>query len=73
MRLGSAGGVDDILSHPWLKEIDPKAVLQKRIDPPMKPALTDNPLDISNFKEFNEQESKVTHVPAELQIKVSKN
>jgi len=47
-RLGS-GGIQEVLSHPWLSKLDSSKILAKTIEAPMKPKLSSNPLDVSNF------------------------
>ena len=44
--MGANGGVDEILSHPWLSQLDAKAILAKEVEPPMKPNLSTDPLDV---------------------------
>ena len=48
-RLGSNGGIEEILSHPWYASIDQKALINKQIVPEFKPKLSKNVLDVSNF------------------------
>ena len=36
-RLGSKGGVDEVMSHPWLSDINVNKLLTKDLEPPMKP------------------------------------
>ena len=40
-RLGSKGGAKEILSHPWFKDLDRKAVEQQSMTPPFKPDFKD--------------------------------
>ena len=48
-RLG-AKGAKQVLTHPWIEEIDYEKIEDKTICPPFKPALNkDDPLDVSNF------------------------
>ena len=56
-RLGSKGGVDEVLAHPWFKELDAKAVAGKKIKAPFIPKLSSRIDDISNFDdEFTSEE-----------------
>jgi len=48
-RLGSVSGLEEILSHPWYQSIDQGALLSKSINPELKPKLSKNALDVSNF------------------------
>ena len=48
-RLGTNGGIEEILSHPWYASIDQKALISKQIVPEFKPKLSKNVLDVSNF------------------------
>jgi len=36
-RLGTQGGLDAILAHPWLDQIDSERILEKTIEAPTKP------------------------------------
>jgi serine/threonine protein kinase len=38
-RLGSCGGVSEIVAHPWLSSVSMIEVLSKRIPPPIKPGI----------------------------------
>ena len=49
-RLGRKGDVQEILAHPWFKEINADDLLAKKIDPPFIPELK-NKDDTSNFDE----------------------
>ena len=44
-RLGTQGGLDEVLAHPWFAEIDPKTILSKEYPSPMKPILSENQFD----------------------------
>ena len=50
-RLGAQGGVDELLAHPWLSTLDSNDILAKKIEAPMKPKLSNDPLDVSNFED----------------------
>ena len=49
-RLGQKGDAAEVLAHPWFKEIDQKALVEKKLVPPFKPTIKD-PNDMSNFDE----------------------
>ena len=36
-RLGSKGGAQEVISHPWFDDIDKDALMQFKLDPPFKP------------------------------------
>jgi serum/glucocorticoid-regulated kinase 2 len=60
-RLGTKGGISEVLSHPWLKGIDNKALLSKKIPATYKPTVSKDPFDVSNFdKEFTDEENAIT-------------
>jgi len=40
-RLGTQGGVKEILSHPWFADLDIKKVESQSIPPPLKPDIKD--------------------------------
>ena len=59
-RLGGVMGSEEVLAHPWLSVLDIDDVLNKKIDAPIKPKVSDDPLDVSNFRTMAEaQEEKV--------------
>ena len=47
-RLGQNKGVEDILGHPWFKNLDMKQLLAKKIQSPYVPPVA-NKQDLSNF------------------------
>ena len=52
-RLGClAGGYRDIKKHDWLKEVNFGKLIQKKIQAPWVPDITD-PLDTSNFESLD--------------------
>ena len=38
-RIGSDGGIDQILKHPWFAEIDIEKLLRKELTPPFIPVV----------------------------------
>jgi protein-serine/threonine kinase len=46
--LGQKNDVEDILGHPFFKEIDREKMAKKQIQPPFKPDIKSN-VDLSNF------------------------
>ena len=39
MRLGSKGEVNEVLFHPWFKDLDRSKVFKKQIKPPYMPKV----------------------------------
>jgi serum/glucocorticoid-regulated kinase 2 len=64
-RLGTKSGLKEILDHPWLKDyFDQENVMEKTIEAPMKPKLSADPLDVSQFDTvFTSEEAMVSIVP----------
>ncbi|XP_059062031.1 cAMP-dependent protein kinase catalytic subunit 1-like [Achroia grisella] len=57
-RVGSLkGGVYDIKSHPWFKDISWQSILNQRVQPPFLP-LCPAPGDTSNFPEISQSKLK---------------
>ena len=48
-RLGSKGGLAEIVAHPWFSDISADQLINKQIKPDFKPKLSKNILDVSNF------------------------
>jgi serine/threonine protein kinase len=48
-RLGTHGGIKEIMQHPWFSDIDVNALLARKIIPEFTPKLSQNILDVSNF------------------------
>ena len=49
------GGVDDVMKHPFFKDIDFAALARREIKPPYTPEVEDDE-DISNFEEPDDQD-----------------
>lgn len=63
-RLGTSNGVDDVLQHPWFKGLDFDNLLQKQIEAPFKPKLSDDLFDVSNFdQQFTSEEAINSVIP----------
>lgn len=63
-RIGTEGGVDEIIAHPWFEGFDFEKLLNKELEAPMIPKLSDNLDDVSNFdNEFTEQEIEHSKLP----------
>ena len=66
-RLGSKDGFNEIKSHAWFKQINLDLVLQKKLNSPFKPVISDK-YDTQHFcKEFTGQN------PERLSIITNKN
>jgi serum/glucocorticoid-regulated kinase 2 len=60
-RLGTKGGIAEVLAHPWLKSIDTNKLLAGQLDSPYKPKLSKNIFDVSAFdQEFTSEEAVIT-------------
>lgn len=63
-RLGTNGGVDEILNHPWFKTLDVNKMLAKEIVPEFKPKLSKDMFDVTNFdKMFTSDEAVHSVLP----------
>lgn len=72
-RLGSKNGLNDIISHPWFKDINYNDLLNKKIVPDFKPKLSKDILDVSNFdKSFTSDEAVHSVIPQSAQRKIMK-
>ena len=61
------------MKHPWFADIDMDKLLKCKIEPPFKPTLTSNQLDVSNFdKMFTSDEAKDSVIPISTQKKIQK-
>jgi len=73
-RLGTKDGIRDIMKHPWFADIDMDKLLKCKIDPPFRPTLSSNQLDVSNFDaQFTSEEAIVSVVQAKDMEKVKKH
>ena len=48
-RLGNEKDFEEVLAHPWFKNINREEVLNKEIEPSFKPDITEGKYDVSNF------------------------
>jgi serine/threonine protein kinase len=63
-RLGYEGGIEEIISHPWFSDVDIDQLLNKQIEPPFIPKLSDDLTDVSNFdKEFTSTSLAQSFIP----------
>lgn len=52
-RIGYEGGIEEIIAHEWFKDIDIDKLLNKQLEAPFIPSLSEELTDVSNFdKEF---------------------
>jgi len=73
-RLGTRGSIQEILSHPFLKDMNIEDLIAKRIEAPFKPKLSDNVLDVSNFdSQFTSEEAINSVIPAAKMAQIRKN
>ena len=61
-RLGSNGGMDEIINHPWFADVNVAKLMAKQIQPEFKPKICGNILDSKYKSEFeiDEVETKIT-------------
>lgn len=63
-RLGSNGGIQEVMDHPFFKSIDFKAMVNKELEPPFKPTLSADLTDVSNFDtQFTSEEARNSIIP----------
>jgi len=48
-RLGSKGGLEEILAHPWFNSLDMTKLVEKQLESPFRPKLSEDVMDVSNF------------------------
>lgn len=58
-RLGAQGGLEEVLAHPWLKDVDVEQIkaMQAPIDPSEVPALSDDRLDLKYIKDEHKEKA----------------
>jgi len=72
-RLGTNGGLNEVLAHPWFKSLDAAKVAAKKEKAPFIPKLSNRIDDISNFDdEFTSEEAVITMLDREQQRQVEK-
>ena len=54
-RLGAHGTTDDIKKHPFFAAIDWEELLQKNVEPPVKPKVKEIDMDSSNYELIKEE------------------
>ena len=68
-RLGTQGGVDEVLAHPWFNGLNMDLLQKKLIEPPMKPEIPGNQLEPTPFSPIPE----ISVIPAQKMKKVKQN
>jgi len=61
-RLGTKGGLQEIIEHKFFDDLDFDKLLKKEIVAPFKPQLSANLLDTSNFDDMFTSEEAVNSV-----------
>lgn len=73
-RIGTEGGVDEIMAHEWFEGFDFDKLLDKQLDAPFIPKLSDNLEDVSNFDdEFTDQDVVHSNIEASALNNIKKN
>ncbi|CDW73477.1 UNKNOWN [Stylonychia lemnae] len=73
-RLGTKEGLDEIMKHEFFSSISFDELLSKRIEPPFKPKLSADLLDVSNFDtQFTQEEAINSVIPEAKLQQIKKN
>jgi hypothetical protein len=73
-RLGTKNGIEEIKNHPWFADIDFEKLVKCKIDPPFKPTVSADPLDVSHFdSQFTSEEAIVSVIQGSAQKKIEKH
>lgn len=73
-RLGTKSGIEEIKAHPWFADMDFEKLIKCKIDPPFKPEVSSDPLDVSHFDSmFTSEEAIVSVVQGSAQKKIEKH
>ena len=73
-RLGTKGGADEILTHPWLININSFDIEKRLVDAPFKPDVSEDPFDVSQFDaEFTGLTVKPSNITQKDKKKVQEN
>jgi serum/glucocorticoid-regulated kinase 2 len=63
-RLGSKNGLEEILAHPWFASLEIGKLVEKSIEAPFKPKLSEDVMDVSNFdQQFTSEEAINSVIP----------
>lgn len=73
-RLGTKEGIDEIISHPFFSSLNFDQLVAKEIEPPFKPKLSADLLDVSNFDtQFTSEEAINSVVPTQKLDQIRRN
>ena len=73
-RLGTRGGLQEVLAHPWLDALDAERIYEKTVEAPVKPTLSKDQLDVSNFDTtFTSEEAVVSVINPSKMQKIQNN
>lgn len=73
-RLGTDGGIEEVISHPWFDEYDVDKVLNKQYEAPYLPKVSKNLEDVSNFdKKFTSEKIKDTIITKKDLAKIERH
>lgn len=73
-RLGTKEGLDEIMKHPFFSNLDFDKLVAKEIEPPFKPKLSADLLDVSNFdSQFTSEEAINSVVPTAKLDSIKRN
>ena len=63
-RLGTKGGLDEVMSHPFFAELNMQEIVAKTIPAPFRPKLSSDLFDVSNFdSQFTSEEAIYSVIP----------
>jgi hypothetical protein len=63
-RLGTKGDLEEVMSHPFMRNLGIDDLLTKKIEAPFKPKLSADLLDVSCFdKQFTSEEVENSMIP----------
>ena len=72
--MGTRGGLEEVLAHPWFAELDHEKILDRRIEAPVRPQLTQDVFDVSNFDStFTQEAALVSVVEASKMATINNN
>lgn len=73
-RLGTKGGLDEVMSHPFFAELNMQELVAKNIPAPFRPKLSSDLFDVSNFdSQFTSEEAIYSVIPQQKMDQIRKN
>ena len=73
-RLGTRSSIEEVMSHPFFKELNLDDLVLKKIESPFKPKLSADLFDVSNFDaQFTSEEAINSVIPAQKLDQIRKN